>query len=243
MADGTVTDADSTPLSDHAAAYFADLWPRASAEWRAGTISPARMADGATVPVDYCVSTIARLAAQPGGPLARVQEVQAALTAASSGQFLTPPPSLHVSVLGCTPRRPSPDQFDVNQVRRIRDTCAGVLGRVGPATFDMRGVGVQGCQVFVQVIPRTGAWADLRQALETALVAAGEAPIFYPDKRPIHLNVLRMTDTSPASLAAMLDAVDALGDAPLGELVIPRVELVLTDFVVSPRHARTLATF
>ena len=243
MADRAVTDADATPPADQAAAYFADLWRRASADWRAGTVSPARMADGVTVPVDYCVSTIARLAAQPGSPLARVQEVQASLMAASPGQFLYPPPSLHVSLLGCTPRRPSPDQFDAGQVGRIRDACARVLAWTGSVAFDLRGVGVQGCQVFVQVIPRTDAWGTLRQALETALVAAGEAPISYPDRRPIHLNVLRMTDTSPASLAAMLDAVDALRDAPIAELVISRVELVLTDLVVSPRHARTLATF
>ena len=226
-----------------AEAYFADLWRRASAEWRAGVVAPARMADGATDPVDYCVSTIAPLAAQPGAPLAAVRDVQARLAGASPGQFLYPPPSLHVSLLGCTPRRPSPNEFGAEQVRRIRAACARVLAGSGPVGLNLRGVGVQGCQVFVQVIPRTDAWARLRGALEDALVDTGERPIAYPDKRPIHLNVLRMTDTSPVALDRMLTAVEALRDAPLGELTISRVGLVITDFVVSPRHARALATF
>ncbi|MDP8922771.1 MAG: 2'-5' RNA ligase family protein, partial [Chloroflexota bacterium] len=232
-----------TESAEAAAAYFAGLWRRTSAEWRAGAVAPARMVDGATIPVDYCVSTIARLAAQPGGPLAAVQQVQAALAAACPGQFLYPAGSLHVSLLGCTPRVPSPDAFGAEKIRRIHDLCARVLARRGPVTLALRGVGVQGCQVFVQAIPGDDAWARLRQALEDALVAAGEAPIAYPDKRPIHLNVLRMTDASPATLDRMLAAVEALLDAPLGELTVAWVELVVTDFVVSPRHVRTLATF
>ena len=235
------------PRTDEAAmaaeAYFADLWRRASAEWRAGVITPARMANGTTDPVDYCVSTIARLVAQPGAPLATVQDVQARLTTGCPGQFVYPAPSLHVSLLGCTPRRPSPESFGAEQIERIRAACDRVLARSGPVVLDLRGVGVQGCQVFVQVVPRSDAWARLRLALEDALVDLGEQPIAYPDKRPIHLNVLRMTDTSASALERMLAAVAALRDAPLGELTIARVELVITDFVVSPRHVRILATF
>ena len=226
-----------------AKAYFADLWRRASAEWRAGTIAPACMTDGTTVPVDYCLSTIARLIAQQDSPLEAVQPVQAALAATGAGQFVYPASSLHVSLLGCTPRRPSPEAFDSVRARRIREVCGQILERHGPVSLDLRGVGVQGCQVFIQVVPRTDAWARLRETLEAALRAAGEEPISYPDKRPIHLNVLRMTDTTPASLGAMLAAVEARRDVPLGELTITRVELAVTDFVVSPRHARTLATF
>ena len=226
-----------------AEAYFAALWRRASAEWRSGSVAGARMARGATVPVDYCLSTIARLGAQPGAPLAAVQRVQTALAVACPGQFVYPPASLHVSLLGCTPRHPSPDAFTPDQIRRICDICAPVLSRSGPVRLDLRGVGIQGCQVFVQVLPPTDAWARLRQNLEEALLAAGEEPISYPDKRPIHLNVARMTETSSASLEAMLRVVAAHRDAPLGELTISRVEMVVTDFVVSPSHARTLAMF
>ena len=226
-----------------AEAYFAALWQRASAEWRAGSVAGARMAHGATVPVDYCLSTIARLGSQPGAPLAAVQRVQTALAVAGPGQFVYPPASLHVSLLGCTPRHASPDAFTPDQVGRIQEVCARVLSRSGPVRLDLRGVGVQGCQVLVQVLPRIDAWARLRAYLEDALVEIGERPIAYPDKRPIHLNVLRMTDTSPDAPSRMLAAVEALRDAPLGALTIARVELVITDFVVSPRHARTLATF
>ena len=148
-----------------------------------------------------------------------------------------------VSLLGCTPRRQSPGTFGADQVRRIQGVCAGVLAQSEPVTLSLRGVGVQGCQVYIEVVPHTDAWTRLRWALETALLAAGEEPIAYPDTRPIHLNVARMTDTSRASLDRVLAAVEALRYAPLGELTVSRVELVVTDFVVSPRHARTLATF
>jgi len=201
------------------------------------------MADGATDPPDWCVSTIARLAIQPGAPADAVERVQARLADACPGQFLYPPASLHVSLLGCTPRRTAPATFGAGQVARIRDACAGVLGGARRVELGLRGIGVQGCQVFAQAIPDHDTWAHLRAELEDALMAARERPIGYPDKRPIHLNLLRMTDAAPEALDRMLAAVERLRDEPLGALAVSRVELVVTDFVVSRRHTRTLETF
>jgi hypothetical protein len=201
------------------------------------------MRDGVTVPIEYCVTTVARLVDQPGAPLAEILALQKQLRAASPTQFFYLPTSLHVSLLGCTRRHPTPDAFSPEQVRSIAEVCERVITGRPPVRLTFRGIGAVGNQVFVQVFPRDRSWEHLRRDLDDALRALGEDPISYPNRAPIHLNVARVTDASPASIAALLACVDRLHDAPIGEITISRVSYLITDFVLSADHTRDLGSF
>jgi hypothetical protein len=67
----------------------------------------------------------------------------------------------------------------------------------------------------------------------------GEAPIAYPDTEPVHLNVARLDRLDDPA------AADALLAAPpdLDRLVTLRtIEVVVTDFLVSPGTLQVLGT-
>jgi len=64
-----------TPAYSEAEVYFENLWQRERLKWLAGEVTPAVMENGATVPVDYCVTTVARLVEQPQTPVAAVKAI------------------------------------------------------------------------------------------------------------------------------------------------------------------------
>ncbi len=107
----------------------------------------------------------------------------------------------------------------------------------------LRGVGVTGNQVFIQVFPHDRTWEVLRQELERELRAHGETPIAYPNKAPIHMNIMRITDNEPIRLSKILEVVDQLRSIEIGELDVAIVELIVTDFVLSSASTRSLGRF
>lgn len=155
--------------------------------------------------------------------------------------FFYPPASLHVSLVGCTPRYPSPDAFTPDRIDRIERICRASLAGLGPVTLHLSGVGILGNQVFVQVFSPDGAWPAMRLCLQRALLAAGEEPMIHDSPAPIHLNLMRLTDTRPEELARILAIVTGLRDLAFGDLIIHRIEYVLADFLLSTAHTRTIA--
>jgi hypothetical protein len=227
----------------HAEQYFSSLWEKASPAWRAGEVPPATMRGALPDPVDYCVSTVARLHRQRRTPIAMLDQELAELRRSHPSQFYYPSNSLHVTLLGCTPRSPARSAFSASQLERIAGVCTRVLQGMPAVHLSLRGLGLVGNQVFVQVFPHSDDWARLRSDLVRDLRAEGEAPIAYPDTRPIHLNVMRLTDGSRQEIAGILELVQARRNVDFGEFVIDTVDLLITDFVLSEPSTTFLRGF
>jgi hypothetical protein len=232
-------------ISDQAAEQrFAKLWQQGRQNLQQGQIIAAKMKDGTTDPVDYCLSTIAPLETQAQNPMAAIEAIKRELSlAAGSAQFFYPSSSIHISLLACTQRAASAEMFAAERIKRVEDICAEVIAGTGQVSMNLRGLNIIGNQVFIQAFPQTGQWAGLRQKLEDALIAAGEAPISHPDKAPVHVNLMRLTDTRPEARLALLQAIERLRQADIGIVSISEVDLVLTDFVVSAHHTTLLRKF
>ena len=116
-----------TPAYSEAEVYFENLWQRERLKWLAGEVTPAVMENGATVPVDYCVTTVARLVEQPQTPVAAVKAIIDRLKGTNNPNFIYPINSVHISLLGCTPRATTTDSFEKERIDRIEAVCQGVL--------------------------------------------------------------------------------------------------------------------
>lgn len=223
--------------------YFVNLWQQSRSKWLCSEVSAASMADGVPVPVDYILTTVGRLVDQLHAPLEAVQSVMDQLSEVGAGQFFYPLCSTHISLVGCTQRYPSKDVFSAERIEKIYRVCAKVLLERGTTKMILRGVGVIGNQVFIQVFPQDRKWEVLRQELELELIANGETPIAYPNKAPIHMNIMRVTDNEPIRLSRILEVVDQLRNIEIGELEVSVVEFMVTDFVLSSASTLSLGRF
>jgi 2'-5' RNA ligase len=216
--------------------YFTNLWEQWEPKWRSGDVKPAPMKDGATIPVDYCVSTVAFAANQNPDAASAIDAIRKELQQVDPDQFYYLPESTHITLIGCTQRFPTPDAFSADYIAMISATVADVLRDQPPVRMLLKGVGILNNQAYIQVYPYDRRWEELRQQLGDALLAAGTAPMVHPNKAPIHMNLLRMTDTSQPKLDRMLAAVAKWHDAEISEFLVTVVDLVVTDFVISPPH-------
>lgn len=216
--------------------YFAKLWEQAQQKWRSGDVKPALMKDGSTDPVDYCVSSVAFAVHQNPDAATAIDAIRKELQRVDPDQYFYLPESTHITLLGCTQRFPTPDSFAPDQITMISTIVADVLRDQPPVRMLLKGIGALGNQVYIQVHPYDRRWEELRQQLGDALTAAGTAPMVHPNKAPIHMNLLRMTDTAQPKLDRMLDTVAHLHDAEISEFTVSTVDLVVTDFVISPAH-------
>lgn len=167
----------------------------------------------------------------------------AELAAVAPDQFVYRRDQRHITLVGCTPRHVERGTMPAERINRIAQAVAPLLAGTSPVVFDLEGIGVLGAQVFAQVIPRDRRWQDRRMRLIDALTAIGEAPQIHPSAAPIHLNVLRLVDASPGAISTLFAAIERLRAAPLGTLVVSRIALAETDFVVSPDLTTEIATF
>ena len=216
--------------------YFANLWEQAQQKWRGGEVKPALMKDGSTIPVDYCISSVALAANQNPDAVTAISTIRAELQHIAPDQFYYLPESTHITLLGCTQRFPTPDSFSADYVTMIANIIADVLRDQPPVRMLLKGIGALGNQVYIQVYPYDQRWELLRQQLGDALLSAGTGPMVHPNKAPIHMNLLRMTDTAKSKLDRTLDAVAKWRDTEFCEFTVSAVDLVITDFVISPAH-------
>lgn len=201
------------------------------------------MQNGVPDPVDYVLTTVARLVDQDGAPFARIAEVQTRLKAVAGRQFLYPLESMHISLLGCTQRYPTRGAFTPERIEAVRKVCSQIISGRGAAVMILRGIGIIGNQVFIQVLPHDRLWAQLRQELGDALVDIGENPITYANKNPIHLNIMRIADAELRKIADILTLVEELRNIDLGDVMFTNVTFMITDFVLAPDNTESLDTF
>jgi hypothetical protein len=204
---------------------------------------PASMQNGATVPVDYCVSTIARLLQQRPDFTPRISDVQQQLEQAVGRQFFYPAGSQHLSLQGCTQRVASAKEFDQDRLARIRAVCDSVLPSFAPVEFELGALNLVGNGVVIEAYAANGEWARMRSVLCDALEKVGESPISYPDKLPAHVNIARITNLQPGTQPALLSFLTQQRNSCLGTVSIVDIELLITDFVVSPQHVETVAHY
>lgn len=220
---------------------FDRMWEVEGAKLLRADITPAGIKNGEIQPVDYCISTIARLSQQPNGyeMINRIRRDLADLFELAKGQFAYPDESLHVSLLGCTQRQGT-DVFDDTQIKKIKDICSEEIKKKDSFKVNLKGVGIVGNQIFIQGIPMNHNWKDLRTSLDQRLTDSGEQPISYEDKSPIHMNIIRIVEASPGVLESLYEVISRLREIELGMMDLTTIELVITDFCVSKRRVTCL---
>lgn len=227
----------TTTIAGRAHERFARLRAEALDAVASGALA-ARVAAGDEVPGGWCVSTIARIVVNDPEAVAALVAAQDAVARAGTvarydvGAF-------HVSLLGCTPREPSPE-FAPRRVAAITHAVRLALDGWPAAPVELGHVNLLGNQWFVEVVPQDESWSELRRALVAPLEALGEQPIAYPDTEPMHLNIARLTSlTSPAAAEAVLTE-PAASPRPIA---LATVEVVTTDFTVRPDTLRPHARY
>lgn len=192
------------------------------------------------LPSGWCISTIARLQTNAPEVIARVETIQREL-APVADLYLYPRESLHLSMLGCTQREEHPQTSDSGRVLAIQNVVQGVVGKYSPVRMSLGRLNLLGTQFFVEVVTDQDDWSRMRTDLAFGLEAIGERPIAYADTEPVHLNVARILSV-PNTVA--LESVLSTNELSVShEVLIDTVELVLTDFVVSPENLVVLTTY
>lgn len=216
---------------------FESLWETEGGKLLRANIIPSAMKDGEIYPTDYCISTIARLIQQPNGAeiVCGIRNALSNLFETADTQFIYPDESLHVSLLGCTQRK-NTNEFDRDQINKIKHICIREIEKKEPAEITLRGIGIVGNQIFIQGIPQNRNWEELRASLGEELVNSGESPISYEDKSPVHINMIRIVDATPERLASLHRVISRLRDVELGTVTLQTVEFVITDFCVTKKN-------
>lgn len=190
-------------------------------------------------PAGWCVSTIGRLRTNSPGIISKVAELQDKLRTIA-GLYMYPPASLHLSLLGCTQRENIKQTTTLVRVNRIGRTVAPIIRAHKPVRMHLGRLNLLGTQFFIEVTAENGEWSQLRDELAASLERIGECPISYADTEPIHLNVARILASPDEHLlkSALTDPDFSINEV----VVIDKVELVLTDFTVSPDQLEVLDT-
>jgi hypothetical protein len=230
--------AGTTRLAD----YYAAQWTKYQPKWRVGDIACVAMQDDAPVPCEYCVTTVARLAQQSRSPLDKIMQFIEQLQYIDGRQFYYPADSLHMTLLGCTPRLTKREAFTEKRLEPIREVCERLCAGMGKVRVTLRGVGIQGAQVFLQGFPHDHRWAVMREQLTIALEVLGEKPISYEYRWPIYLNIARITAPLTPADDLFLQQIAEKRNFKFGEVIIEVVELLITDFVLSDRHTLKVTT-
>ena len=222
---------------------FTKIWKQEQENWQSGNVVATNMKNGSIVPIDYCLSTIARVQEQSQVPTKQIEIVRNKLEQFASQQFIYPWKSIHISLQGCTERLPSQQDFTDETILKVEQACTEILTGISSVDILLRGVNILGSQVFIQGFPYDDKWAELRQQLETAMIRIGEKPIIYTDKKPIHMNIMRITDNSQEQLDQILAIVEELRDVEIGKFQVSTIEFLMTDFVVSPAQIKIFKKF
>ena len=141
-------------LDNQALTRFERLWKIEGDKLLRANIIPSAVKDGEIYPVDYCISTIARLIQQPHGAevVCGIRNALSELFEAADTQFIYPDASLHVSLLGCTQRK-NTNVFEHAQINKIKHICIKEIEKKEPAEIILRGIGIVGNQIFIQGFP------------------------------------------------------------------------------------------
>jgi hypothetical protein len=189
------------------------------------------------LPTGWCISTIGRLQINSPGAIPQVEELQCKLRTIAE-LYTYPPASLHLSLLGCTQREEDKQTADRVRVNRIGRTVESVIRAHRPVRMQLGRLNLLGARFFIEVIPDSDEWSRMRDELSVDLKKIGERPVSYADTDPIHLSVARILTTPDKYLleSALTDPHLTVDET----VIVDKIELVLTDFVVSPEHLEVL---
>ena len=220
--------------------YFDRLWSNAKEKWLRGDVPAADMRNGKSIPIHYCLSTVARFAEQQTRPDERIDSILERIKSVADNQFFYPEGSIHITLLGCTQRALTKSFFSQETRKRILGICRSVVEGKGPVKMRLKGIGIIGNQAFVQVYPYNNTWSKFRYEIATALQNIGENPITYPDMSPIHMNIMRVTNNNHENLLEILLTVESLRNEDIGEFEVSVIDYLITDFVLSPGEAECI---
>jgi len=194
--------------------------------------------ESAPAPSGWCIATVARLVRNEG-PIAAIQAIQSRLS--SVGELYPyPPESLHLSLLGCTQREPERPAASGRRIDDIARAVDRVTENVGPVRVELAALNLVGSQFFVEVLTDDRAWRSLRERLASELTGIGENPLTYPDPEPMHVNIARVLRLDAPSERRRL----LVQDRPAVDVTLDlaTIELVITDFVLSPATTTVVHT-
>lgn len=188
-------------------------------------------------PTGFCLSTIARIAVNDASLLDGLKALQQRLEPVGE-LYCYPQESLHISLLGCTSREELAAVTEPERIAAVQRAVRQVVAGHHSITLDLGRVNLIGSQFFVEVYADDEVWSQMRAQLTKVLVAIGETPISFPDTEPMHLNLARLLSSPDQTALKQLLSKADFGLA--ASLIIQTVELVVTDFVVSPEATRVV---
>lgn len=221
--------------------YFENLWQQNKKKWLIGDLSPAVMENGVALPLDFCLSTVARLVEQENAPKDIIASIVDELKQIANDQFFYPEQSRHITLIGCTQRALNKEAFTNERRKRLLEVCESVISKSKPVQMRIKGVGILANQVFLQVMPLDNSWEKLRIELADILRDAGESAITYSNMKPIHMNIIRITNASEEKLIPLLNKIEFLRNKDFGAFEVSNVNFVLTDFVLSSGNVEFLS--
>jgi 2'-5' RNA ligase len=222
---------------------FSDIWDQERERWNRNDVSPVDLNLSVFSTADYCLSTIARVQIQDFPHVAKITEIHAKMRQKFPTQFIYPLDTIHVSLQGCTQRHRTREALSLERIQKIDKLCSQVIKNEQPVEIHLTGLNILGPQVFVQGLPTSQQWARLRERLDATLRDHGEEPMTYRDKNPMHLNIMRISDPDPQTIAEVLDFIKSHRSHDLGALTITKIEFVLTDFLFSVANREILNTY
>lgn len=238
----SIEDAATKAILQESEAAFEQWWHEHGELWQKGAVQAASIRDNVPVPVEYCISIIARLADQPHAPMAQLREITEHLRATSPTQYYYPLDTLHITLLSCTHRSEALTDFPPDRVERVVDVVARSLAKIEPLRVQLRGLGIIRNLCFFQGLPYTREPATLRGKLVPGLRAAGIEPMILSQALPLHATMMRVINTDPQNLRLLYDTLSHMRQIDVGGLLITKWEIVLNDILLSPQHTIVLKT-
>jgi 2'-5' RNA ligase len=158
----------------------------------------------------------------------RLADASSRLDRAQAGQYLYPPRSIHLTVLGLA------------DVPAAEVEVEAAVGRNRPFAIEVRGLNLTRDTVFAELHPRGAGLRALRDDLRAVESREHGSVSRWLRRRIAHANLIRFAVPVDRRLVA---EVGRLRATFFGEFEAREVELVRTDKVMSDAGTRTLARF
>ena len=174
----------------------------------------------------------------------QVNLCQNQISTIAPAQFSYPLSSVHITVMNFNSFCGDPTRVTDGDVEKINSICDNVSKDMKPFVMEAVGLGLSPTTVFIEFIQKSESLRKIRKELEKKLPKVTGKNNFSDSKINMNLayaNILRMR--SYDNIGALIDYVSAHRTRYLGIMVTRRMELVLTDKVMSSERTKTCSTF
>ena len=161
--------------------------------------------------------------------LQMIERIQKDLAKVDPAHYFYPVPTLHITLLGCTP-------FFVTSV--ALDPRKALVDKIARTIFDewhhpvrlsICGVNASRYSVFFQVHTLDESFFCLRKRLLLAFREAQQDPIEPWDDREIHMNIMKFSHCDRYRLRLLIPAIENIRHAAIGTVKLSRFQLVVAD--------------